>query len=280
MRYLKFRKKLSQADVEEAEDLINDIHMENTRQKWIKRGGGSSSGIDRTGTKSADKVSTQVKSPSLTQSDINTQMGSSISPHKYVGYDLALHAYSEQFYTGYDVFPPTLNTWAGYTVQSHFNRYMGNAPVQNYFHETAYPSENSHGQSQQTYYDSYLSPQQGSNISVVLTQCKDEVKATTATNKEPHDIYGNHKSPKCFEGITSEQSTDAYSDKAGYATSDCEADTESFAGEADHLLTCSQTSLVKENANSSDLPQDSTDGTVTDNETISSTETVPETEKR
>ena len=38
MGYLKFRKKLSEADVEEAEDLIKDIHMENTRQKLIKEG--------------------------------------------------------------------------------------------------------------------------------------------------------------------------------------------------------------------------------------------------
>ena len=79
MRYLKFRKKLSEADVEEAEDLIKDIHMENTRQKWIKRGCGGSGGVDRTGTKSAEKVSTQVKSQSLRQSEINTKMESSIS---------------------------------------------------------------------------------------------------------------------------------------------------------------------------------------------------------
>ena len=131
MRYLKFRKKLSGADIEEADNLIKDIHMENTRQKWIKRGGSGSIGVDRTATKSADKVSTQVKSQSLTQSNINTQMESSISPHKYIGCDLALHAYSEQFYTGYDILPPTSNTWEGYTPQRHFNRYMGNAPVQN-----------------------------------------------------------------------------------------------------------------------------------------------------
>ena len=161
MRYLKFRKKLSEADIEEAEDLIKDIHMENTRQKWIKRWGGGSSGVDRTATKSADKVSTQVESQSLTQSEINTQMESSISQHKYINYDLALHVYSEQFYTEYDIFPPTFNTWEGYTPQSHFNRYMGNAPVQNYFHEMAYPSENSHGQMQQKYYDSHLSQQEG-----------------------------------------------------------------------------------------------------------------------
>ena len=155
-------------------------------------------------------------------------MQSPISPHKYVSYDSALHAYSEQFYTGYDVFPPTFNTWEGYTPQSHFKRYIGNAAVQNYFHETAHPSENSHGQRQHTDYDSHLCQQQGSNIPVVLTQHKDEDKATTTTNKEPCDIYGNHKSPKCFEGITSEQSTDAYSYKAGYATSECEADTRVF----------------------------------------------------
>ena len=76
MRYLKFRNKLSEADVQEAEDLIKNIQVENTRQKWMKRGGGSSFGVDRTGTKSADKVSTQVESQSLTQSDINTQLES------------------------------------------------------------------------------------------------------------------------------------------------------------------------------------------------------------
>ena len=206
-------------------------------------------------------------------------MESSISPHKYIGYDPALHAYSQQCYTGYDVFPPTFSTWEGYAPQGYFNRYMGNAPVQNYFHETAYPSENSHGQRQQTDYDSHLSQQQGSNISVVDTQCKDEDKATTPTNKEPHDIYENNKSPKCFEGITSEQSTDAYSDKAGYAMSDYEADTESLAGEGDHLLTCTLTLLLKQNASSLNLLQDSIDGNVAYNETISSTETVPETKK-
>ena len=154
---------------------------------------------------------------------------------------------------------------------------MGNAPVQNYFHEMAYPSENSHGQMQQTYYDSHLSQQDGRNTSVLVTQHKDDFEATTFTNNEPCDISGKDDSSRTFEAKMSEQSTDAYSDKAGYATSDCEADTESLAGEADQLLTCTQTLLVKENASSSDLLQDSIDGTVADNETISSTETVPET---
>ena len=61
MRYLKFRKRLSETDIEEAEDLIKNIHMENTRQKWIKRGGGGGSGFDRTGTKSTDPPRSRVK---------------------------------------------------------------------------------------------------------------------------------------------------------------------------------------------------------------------------
>ena len=280
MRHLKFRKKLSEADIEKAEDLIKDIHMENTRQKYIKRGGSSSVSVDRTATKNADKVSTQVESQSLTQSNINTQMENSISPHKYVCYDLALHAYSEQFYTGYDIFPPTFNTWVGYTPQRHFNMYMGNAPVQNYFHEMAYPSQNSDGPWQETNYDSHLSQQQGNNISVLVSQCKDDFETTTSTNNEPCAISGKDDCLRTFHARTSEQSTDAYSDKAGYTTSDCEADTESLAQEADHLLTCTWTTLVKENASSSDLPWDSIDGTVTVNKTISSTETVPETKNR
>ena len=147
-------KKLSEADAEETEDLIKDIHMENMRQK----GGGHGSGVDRTATESADKVCIQVESESLTQNGISAQMEIPISSHKYVGYDLALHAYSEQYYTGY-IFTPTLNTWEGYTPQNHFNRYMGNAPVQNYFHEMAYPTDNCNGQNQQTYYDSHFAQQ-------------------------------------------------------------------------------------------------------------------------
>ena len=68
-------------------DPVKDIHMENMRQKWIKREGSCSSGVDRTATKSADKVCTQVESESLTQNDISTQMETPISPHKYVGHD-------------------------------------------------------------------------------------------------------------------------------------------------------------------------------------------------
>ena len=30
------------------------------------------------------------------------------SPDKYTGYDPALHAYSQEYYMGYDAFPPTL----------------------------------------------------------------------------------------------------------------------------------------------------------------------------
>ena len=107
-----------------------------------------------------------------------------------------------------------------------------------------------------------------------------ETKETSSTNNEKCDICGKDDSSKNLEVKSSEQSTDAYSDKAGYATSDCEADTESLAGEADHLLTCTQTSLVEENASSSDILLDSFDGTVTDNGTISSTETVPDPKKR
>ena len=113
-----------------------------------------------------------------------------------------------------------------------------------------------------------------------MSQCKDDFETTTYTNNEPRDISGKDDSSRTFHARTSEQSTDAYSDKAGYATSDCEADTESLAGGEDHFLTYTQTSLVKENVSSSDLPQNSIDGTVADNETISSTETVPETKKR
>ena len=113
-----------------------------------------------------------------------------------------------------------------------------------------------------------------------MTQHKDDFEATTFTNNEPCDISWKDDSSRTFDIKTSEQSTDAYSDKAGYTTSDCEADTASLAAEADHLLTCIQTSLVKENASSSDLPWDSIDGMVTDNETISLTETVLETKKR
>ena len=159
---------------------------------------------------------------------------------------------------------------------------MGNAPVQNYFHEMAYPEDNCNGRSQQTYYDSHFAQQQVSNISLVVSQCTDglKTKETSSTNNETCDICGKDDSSKNLEVKCSEQSTDVYSDKAGYATSDCETDTESLAGEAYHLLTCTQTLLVKENASSSDIPLDSFDGTVTDNETISLTETVPDTKKR
>ena len=154
--------------------------------------------------------------------------------------------------------------------------------LQNYFHEMAYPADNCNGQSQQTYCDSHFAQQQFSNISVVVSQCTDglETKETCSTNNETCDICGKDDSSKNLEVKSNEESTAAYSDKAGYTTSDCEADTESLAGEADHLLTCTHTSLVKGNASSSDILPDSFDGTVTDNETISSTETVPDTKKR
>ena len=106
-----------------------------------------------------------------------------------------------------------------------------------------------------------------------MSQCKDDFETTTSTNNKPHYISGKDDSSRTYHARISEQSTDAYSDKAGYTTSDCEADTESLAGEADHLLTCTWTLFVKENASSSDLLQDNIDGTVTFNETISSTET-------
>ena len=31
------------------------------------------------------------------------------SPDKYTGYDPALHAYSQEYYAGYNAFPPTFN---------------------------------------------------------------------------------------------------------------------------------------------------------------------------
>ena len=60
------------------------------------------------------------------------------SPDKYTGYNPALHAYSQEYYTGYDAFPPTFNRQ--YSPQCHFNRYTGVQSVQHYFHPTAYPS--------------------------------------------------------------------------------------------------------------------------------------------
>ena len=46
MRYLVLSKKLSKADIEKAEDLITDIHMENTRKKLITSGGHGGRGIN------------------------------------------------------------------------------------------------------------------------------------------------------------------------------------------------------------------------------------------
>ena len=79
---------------------------------------------------------------------------------------------------------------------------------------------------------------------------------------------------------SSEQSTDAYSAKPGYATSDCEADMESVVGQVDHLLTRTHTLAVKDHSSRSDVLQDDIDGTVTDNDTDSSTETLEDTKKR
>ena len=88
-------------------------------------------------TKSVDTVPSQVGS--TTQSDSNIENQSCISPEKYISYNPSLHVYSEQFYRGYDVFPPNLNNWSGYTPQSHFVRHMSNASVSDFFHHMAYP---------------------------------------------------------------------------------------------------------------------------------------------
>ena len=86
--------------------------------------------------------------------------------------------------------------------------------------------------------------------------------------------------PRTLQTKSSEQSTDAYSEKSGYATSDCEADTESVVGQADHLLMHTHTSAVKDHSSRSDVLQDDSDGTVTDNDTDSSAETIEDTRKR
>ena len=187
-----------------------------------------------------------------------------------------MHAYSEQFYTGYDVFPPNLNNWSGYIPQSHFDRYMSNAPVSDFFHQTAYPPDSSHDPMQQTYYHLYVSQGQDRNLS----ECKDDMEGKTSGNKESCDICVKADTSRTLQTKSSEQSTDVYSEKPGYATSDCEADTESVVGHADHLLTRTHTLAVKDHSSRSDVLQDDFDGTVADNDTDSSAETLEDTKKR
>ena len=78
MRYLVSSKKLPKADIEKAEDFITDIHMENSRKKWITSGGHGGCGINRSKT-CVDSSSFQksnnnrkVQSQHSTQNLINT----------------------------------------------------------------------------------------------------------------------------------------------------------------------------------------------------------------
>ena len=76
------------------------------------------------------------------------------SPDKYTGYNPALHAYSQEYYMGYDAFPPTFNRQ--YSPQCHFNRYTGVQSVQHYFHPMAYPSHQQTSDYSSQYMQTYL----------------------------------------------------------------------------------------------------------------------------
>ena len=131
---------------------------------------------------------------------------------------------------------------------------MANAPVSSFFHHTAHPHDSS--------------------------ERKDEMEANTSSNKDSRDISVKVHTSQTLQTKSSEQSTDPYSDKPGYATSDCEADTESVVGEADHLLISTHPGVVTDNSKTSDVMEEDVDGTVPDNETDSSAETVEATKKR
>ena len=180
--------------------------MEETWQKLIQRGRGGGGGVIATveGKKSenTDGVCTEGPGQSrgnVVQDQMTAKHGHDVavsylaknsnnfeSPQKNTGFhDLALHAYSKEYYTGYDAFSPTFNTQ--YSPQCHFNRYTWMHSVQNYFHPMAYSS---HGYyREQTYGDPFM--QQGRNVGVNVSQQRNDYSfqyiQTRPTCTESHD---------------------------------------------------------------------------------------------
>ena len=106
---------MSNQDVEPVEELITEIRMEETWQKWIKRGrGGGGDVVDKVeatisgntdghGKSNANVVQDQMTAKhghDVAESYLAKNSKSLESLQKYIGYDPALHAYSEEYYTG------------------------------------------------------------------------------------------------------------------------------------------------------------------------------------
>ena len=164
----------------------------------------------------------------------STDIQSQSSPQKYIGYDPFLHVYHEQFYTGYDVQPPSKNTWQALNPETHVQMYMGRDPVQKYFHNTVYHQQSYYYNQRQQSDNSQLPKPQETNLTWV-SQGKEALESTS-------------------KGTITEQSTDPYSDNPGCATYDCEVDTESLVGECNNLLELCTTSVVKDNLTSGEQP--------------------------
>ena len=239
MRQMKLSNNLPPEEVREIEDLITAIQKDESMEQCFTGEPAISAVITGEAADSGKSLKEMASNISphknITQSLLpSTHVQSESSPQKYIGYDPSLHAYHEQFYTGYDVQPPSKNTWQALNPETHVQMYMGRDPVQKYFHTTVYPPERYYYDQRQKSDNSQLPKPQESNLTGV-SQSKAALESTS-------------------KGMITEQSTDPYSDNAGYATSDCEADTESLVGECDNLLELTTTSVVKENLTSGEQP--------------------------